>query len=251
VDKPLVESLCFHPDNAGVVRALGAAVVVLAIAVLAWELRDVLAGGGIRWRRIGGAAVGLAVFSAAFLLVTRSGTRITVDLDRRVVREEARIGGLPQVRELPFTAFEAVTVTLSYTEWESYSTPKAGMGSSRHVSPVVTWRLALDGAEHVALEIYQSVRGAEGKAMERARAWGLRAERRDYQVGPLTADELASFREMRTQTVPRGEPLPGLSGPLVGSFRIRAVSGESQPISPRDWPDDSARTTRIVVPKRG
>src|SRR5262249_48489447 len=104
---------------------------------------------------------------------------------------------------------------------------------------------------HVALEIYQSARGAEGKAMERARAWGLRAERRDYQIGPLTADELASFREVRVQTVLRGDPLPGISGPTVGSFRMRAVSGESQPISSRDWPDDPTRTIPIIVPKRG
>ncbi len=38
----LIESVCFHPDNAGVVRVLGMAVVVIGLAGLGWQLRDVI-----------------------------------------------------------------------------------------------------------------------------------------------------------------------------------------------------------------
>ena len=98
MDNVLIQSVCFHPDNAGMVRALGVAVAVVGVAGLIWLLRDLPGVGG---RRLALAAGWLVACAAVGLLVTRSGVRLTLDLERRIVRQEARIANVPQTGSSP------------------------------------------------------------------------------------------------------------------------------------------------------
>jgi hypothetical protein len=249
----LIESVCFHPDNAGIVRVLGAAAIIVGLAGLGWILRGLALGGGIGLRRVGLAAVWVAASVALFLLVTRTGVRLTIDAQKKTLRQEARIAGVPQIRELPFSAFQHVTVTFDYAEWETWgSTRSAGQGrSTKHVSPVKVFTVAVAGAEDVRVDTFHVARAAERRAVELARLMGVTPERRGYRVGAMTAEELRSFRVVRSQTVGPGEEMVGTEGLAVGTIRIRAGRGESQPLSLGDWPKDETRTIPVVVPRAG
>jgi hypothetical protein len=118
------------------------------------------------------------------------------------------------------------------------------------VSPVLVFTLALDGVEEVRIESFHVVRAAERRAVELARVLGLPAERRGYAVGAMTAEELRSFRVVRSQFVGPGEELGSTDGLAVGTLRIRAVKGASQPLSLDAWPKDETRTIPVIVPKR-
>ena len=253
VNTVLIESVCFHPDNAGVVRVLGTAVAIVGLAGLGWILRELAAGGGIGGRRIGLAAVWLAASVALFLLVTRTGVRLTIDPEHKTLRQEARIAGVPQIREFPFSAFQHVTVTFDYAEWETWgSTRSAGQGrSTKHVSPVKVFTVAIAGAEDIRVDTFHVARAAERRAVELARLMELAPERRGYRVGAMTADELRGFRVVRSQTVGPGEEMAGTDGLRVGTVRIRAGRGESQPLSLDDWPRDETRTVPVIVPRAG
>ena len=67
----------------------------------------------------------------------------------------------------------------------------------------------------------------------------------------MTAAELRDFREVKAQTVPAGQALPGIPTLAVGTVRIRTVPGASQPISASDWPGDATRTVPVIAPKPG
>jgi hypothetical protein len=248
----LIESVCFHPDNALVVRALGALVAVVALAGLGWLFRDAFRGVSLPWGRVGLGAGWIAVMAAAFLLVTRSGVRVTVDHARQIVRQDASIAGVTQTREFPVSAFRSVAVTFDYAEWETWgSTRSTSSGrSTKHVSPVNVWKVILAGAEPVDIERFHAVRAAERRAVALARLLGLRAERHGYRVGRMTGEELRDFREVRSRFVGPRESGDRTDGLAVGTLRIRAVQGETQPLSLDDWPDDETRTIPILVPAR-
>ena len=250
MDNVLIQSVCFHPDNAGVVRALGVAVAVAGVAGLIWLLRD-LPGGGVGGRRLALAAGWLVACAAVGLLVTRTGVRLTLDLERRIVRQEARIANVPQIKELPFASFTHVTVTFDHAEWETWgSTRSAGSGrSTKHMSPVFAYKVALDGAAEMRIDSFHHARAAERRAVELARLLDLRAERRGYKVGAMTGEELRTFRVVRSQTVGPGEALAGTEGLAVGTMRIRAVKGEAQQLSLGDWPKDESRPIPVIVPR--
>jgi len=101
------------------------------------------------------------------------------------------------------------------------------------------------------IESFQVVRAAERRAVDVARLLDLRAERRGYKVGAMTAAELRDFRVVRSQSVGPGEALAGTDGLAVGTLRIRAVAGEAQTLSLGDWPKDETRTIPVIVPKAG
>ncbi len=166
----------------------------------------------------------LAACVAVFLLVTRTGVRLTLDCDRKMVRQEARIGGVPQVRELPFGTFPHVTVTFDHAEWETWgSTRNTGSGrATKHVSPVLVFKVALDGGTEVPIESFHVVRAAERRAVELAHL---------QFVGP--GEELGTTEDL-----------------AVGTLRIRAVKGEAQQLSMGDWPKDETQTIPVIVPKR-
>ena len=56
---------------------------------------------------------------------------------------------------------------------------------------------------------------------------------------------------VRNQTVGPGEAMAGTEGLAVGTIRIRAGRGESQPLSLGDWPKDETRTIPVIVPRAG
>ena len=250
MDNVLIQSVCFHPDNAGVVRALGVAVAVVGVAGLIWLLRD-LPGGGVGGRPLALVAGWLAACATVGLLVTRTGVRLTLDLERRLVRQEARIANVPQIREMPFASFSHLTVTFDHAEWGTWGgTRSAGAGrSTKHLSPVFVFKVALDGPEEVRIDSFHHARAAERRAVDLAGLLDLRAERRGYKVGALTGEELRTFRVVRTQTVGPGEALAGTEGLAVGTVRIRAVKGETQQLSLGDWPKDESRTIPVIVPR--
>ena len=250
MDNVLIQSVCFHPDNAAIVRVLGAAVAVVGLAGLIWLLRD-LPGGGVGGRRIALAAGWLVACAAVGLLVTRTGVRLALDLERKIVRQEARIANVPQIREFPFASFTHVTVTFDHADWETWgSTRSAGSGrSTKHVSPVFVYKVALDGAQEVRIDSFHHARAAERRAIELARLLDLRAERRGYRVGAVTGEELRTFRVVRTQTVGPGETRAGTEGLAADTLRIRVVKGEAQQLSLGDWPKDETRTIPVIVPR--